>query len=66
MADVGEAREAIGMAGLPESARWIKLDIAADGLQLTGGKGKHEPEAALPMKRGHAPEKSLHLRNLYL
>ena len=36
-----------------------RIDIAADGLQLTGGKGKYEPEAALPMKRGHAPEPPL-------
>ena len=62
MADVGEARETIGVAGLPERARWIELDIAADGLQLAGGKGKHEPEAALPMKRGHAPEKITSIR----
>ena len=56
MADIGEAREAIGMAGLPERASRIELDIAADGLQLARGEGKHEPETALPMKRGQAPE----------
>ena len=48
MADIGVAKEAIGVAGFPKGARGIELDVAANGGKLARFKGEDEPEAGRP------------------